>query len=269
MNIKEQVLNGCIPEELKILDAHAHVGEGEYSNAFIYSLPVEDALRLSKGIGIKKMAASSLKAIGGNLRAGNDRLFELCEKYPEDLLAYVYFSPKNAEECLEYLDQHKNSPFFVGVKIHPREEDVFATDPAYLKLYKYAAENDILILAHTWETEAMNSPALFSEVMAKFPEMKFLVGHMGGTYKGCMDSIELANAYPNVFLDINGWLYSEIWIEELVKYAHVEKFIFSTDQVFNDPLITLGRVLLSDLDDETKQKILCGNFERLLGRQLL
>ena len=84
-----------------------------------------------------------------------------------------------------------------------------------------------------------------------------------------MDSIGLANQYKNVYLDINGSLYSQIWLEELVSLASIEKFIFSTDQVFNDPRIILGRVLLSDIKDTDKKAILCRNFEEVLGRTLL
>lgn len=269
MNIKEQVLSGLIPADLKILDAHAHIGEGEYSNAFVYALPIEAALHLSKKIGITKMAASSLKAIGGDLLAGNDRLLDLCGKYPEDLLAYIYFNPHYADECLAYIEAHKNNPSFIGVKMHPREDNVNACDERYYKLYKYASSNNILILSHTWETEPMNNPLLFFEVLKKYPGLKLLIGHMGGTYQGCMSSIELANKYPNVYLDLNGSIYSGIWIEELIKYAPINKYIFSTDQTFNDPRITLGRVLLSDLDDEAKRRILYYNFEHLVGRRLL
>jgi len=75
--------------------------------------------------------------------------------------------------------------------------------------------------------------------------------------------------YKNVYLDINGSLYSQIWIEELAKLAPQEKLVFSTDQVFNDPRIVVGRVLLSDLDDALKRRILCENFEAAIGRTLL
>ena len=64
-------------------------------------------------------------------------------------------------------------------------------------------------------------------------------------------------------------IYSQIWIEELAKFAPHEKLIFSTDQAFNDPRIIVGRVLLSDLDDALKRRILCENFEAALGRTLL
>jgi predicted TIM-barrel fold metal-dependent hydrolase len=84
-----------------------------------------------------------------------------------------------------------------------------------------------------------------------------------------MDSMDLACKYENVYCDINGSLYSQIWIEELVNKAPVEKFVFSTDQVFNDPRIIVGRVLLSELTDREKELILYKNFENSMEKKLL
>ena len=47
------------------------------------------------------------------------------------------------------------------------------------------------------------------------------------------------------------------------------KFVFSTDQTFNDPRALLGRVLLSGLPDALKRKILCENMENAVGRRLV
>ena len=92
---------------------------------------------------------------------------------------------------------------------------------------------------------------------------------MGGTYQGVQDSLRLANRFPKVYLDINGSLYTQIWLEELVKEAPIERFVFGTDQTFNDPRIMVGRVLCSDLDDGVKRLILSENYERAIGRRLI
>jgi len=127
----------------------------------------------------------------------------------------------------------------------------------------------IRVACHTWETEPANNPADFAPVLERFPELKLQLCHMGGTYRGCLDSLRLANRFPNVYLDFNGSLYSRIWLEELVRQAPLERFVFGTDQTFNDPRIMVGRVLLSDLEDREKEQLLCVNFERLLERTLI
>jgi predicted TIM-barrel fold metal-dependent hydrolase len=194
---------------------------------------------------------------------------EFCASYPKELFAYLYYEPRIGEELLAQIDAYRTNPSFIGVKIHPREAKESIETGRYDALYDYCVAHDILILCHTWETEPENNPACFAPVLKRFPKLKLLIGHMGGTYRGCMDSIELAKEYENVYLDINGSLYSQIWIEVLAKLSPKRKLIFSTDQAFNDPRIIVGRVLLSDLDDALKREILCENFEAAVGRTLI
>jgi predicted TIM-barrel fold metal-dependent hydrolase len=269
MDIRQTVLEGILPDGLRIFDAHAHVGEGEYSSAYVCTLPVEEMLRLSRKIGIGAMAASSFKALGGDVIAGNERLMELSAMFPGELYAYLFYDPGCGGAVMEQLKKYRRHKRFIGVKIHPRESKATLESEAYDSLYEFCAVHDIMILCHTWETEPENNPASFAKVLSRYPRLKLLLGHMGGTYRGCLDSIALAKQYENVYLDINGSLYSQIWIEELAKMAPVEKLIFSTDQAFNDPRIIVGRVLLSELDDNIKKKILCGNFEAAVGRTLI
>lgn len=269
MNIKQSVLSGVIPQGLRIFDAHAHVGDGEYNAAYLYTLPVSENLRLSKKIGIGAMAASSFKALVGKGVEGNAKLMKYCAAFPKELFAYLYYEPRIGDALLRQIDAYRMSPNFIGVKIHPREAKVSIETDGYDPLYAYCEERGILILCHTWETEPENNPASFAPVLKRFPKLKLLLGHMGGTFTGCLSSIELAKQYENVYLDINGSLYSQIWIEELAKFAPQEKLVFSTDQAFNDPRIIVGRVLLSDLDDALKRRILCDNFETAVGRTLL
>lgn len=265
MTIKQQVLSGRLPEGLRIFDAHAHLSRGELSSAFLYLQPPEEALRLSRRIGIGGIAASSLMALGGQPHAANEQIIEFAEEFPDQVFAYIFYSAREWEQTLADLKRYRTHKNFIGVKMHPRDDHTRILDADYEPLYEYCAQNDILILCHTWQTEPANDPADFAPVLARHPKLKLLLGHMGGTKTGCYASIALANQYENVYLDINGSLYSEIWIEELVKKAPLEKFIFSTDQVFNDPRIITGRVLLSDLPDEAKRKILYDNFARVMG----
>ena len=269
MNIKQSVLSGVIPQGLRIFDAHAHVGDGEYNAAYLYTLPVSENLRLSEKIGIGAMAASSFKALVGKGVEGNAKLMEYCAAYPKELFAYLYYEPRIGDTLLRQIDAYRTSPSFIGVKIHPREARVSIETDGYDPLYAYCEERGILILCNSRESETEYYPASYTPVLKRFAKLKLLLGHMGGTFTGCLSSIELAKQYENVYLDINGSLYSQIWIEELAKFAPQEKLVFSTDQAFNDPRIIVGRVLLSDLSDALKRRILCDNFETAVGRTLL
>ncbi len=269
MNYKEFVMLGKMPEGLRICDAHAHLGDGEQGGAYVRALPLAQSLRLSKKIGVGAIVASSLKALNGSVEAGNERMMEFTRMCPGYVYASIFYDPHYHDVCIRQLDRYHTDPGFVGVKIHPRDTQSCVASRDFDRLYAYCIERGILVACHTWQTEPANDPKDFDAVLARFPELTLQLCHMGGTYRGCMDSLELANKYKHVYLDINGSLYSEIWLEKLIGQAPLDRFVFGTDQTFNDPRIMIGRVLLSDLTDAQKQQILCDNFERAIGRRLV
>ena len=269
MNLRDCALRGELPSDLRVFDAHAHIGENRYTNLYLHSMPLEQSLALARRCGIQKIAGMAMGAMGCcNTVQENRWMIEQCGKY-EMLDFYLWYCPRLHLPLMQQIEESKSHPRFVGVKIHPREDNAYLDTGEYDTLFEYAEKNGILILCHTWDTEPNNRPASFSRVLERHPQLRLLVGHMGGTHAGCMDTLRLAREYENVYCDINGSLYSELWIEELVKMAPEGKFVFSTDQTFNDPRALLGRVLLSGLPDALKRKILCVNMENAVGRRLV
>lgn len=269
MTIKESVMNGVIPADLRIVDAHAHLGDGEQAGAYTCTLPVAESLRLSRRLGIGAVVASGLGALYGSVPRGNERMMEFTRLYPGYVFASIFYDPHYHDACIAQLEKYRGDTGFVGVKIHPRETQTCIATRDYDRLYEYCIAHDILVACHTWQTEPANDPADFEPVLERYPELKLQLCHMGGTYQGVQDSLRLANRFPKVYLDINGSLYTQIWLEDLVGQAPIERFVFGTDQTFNDPRIMVGRVLCSDLDDGVKRLILSENFERAIGRRLI
>ena len=255
--------------DVRIFDAHFHIGSGQCTSIYIEPLKEEESLALSRRCGIDKVGAIAMGAMeNADSKSAVDWLVNLCEKR-DDMYFYCWYQPFQHKETMEQIDSLRNHPLFLGVKIHPREDNSFLDSDSYDIFMEYAAAHDIPILCHTWDTEPQNRPVCFERYLAKYPDMKIILGHMGGTHNGCMDSLRMAREYKNVYCDINGSLYSDLWIEELVKMAPEHKFIFSTDQTFNDTRPILGRVLLSRIPDRLKEKILCENIENVVGKKLV
>ena len=75
--------------------------------------------------------------------------------------------------------------------------------------------------------------------------------------------------YPNVYMDTCGSVYTAYTIADLVEEIGSERLIFASDTTCIDPRYELGKITLSPVSDEIKQKILAGNFLRLLqGSQM-
>ena len=268
MDIRSRTLAKQI-DDIRIFDAHCHIGSGKCSAIYIEPMSEADSLAFSARCGIDKVGAIAMGAMSNaDSKKEVEWLVKLCESR-NDMFFYAWYQPRQHKELMEQIDALKNHPLFLGVKIHPREDNAHLEDGSYDKFVDYVAANNIAIMCHTWDTEPMNRPVSFERYLAKYPKLKIILAHMGGVRSGCMDSLRMAREYENVYCDINGTLYSELWIDEMVKMAPEHKFIFSTDQTFNDPRPILGKVLLSSIPDRLKEKILCENIENALGKKLV
>lgn len=268
MSIRDLALEKNL-KDVRIFDAHFHIGESRCTGIYIEPMSEAESLALSKRCGIDKVAGIAMGAMGKNdTKKEVDWLVDLAESR-DDMFFYAWYQPRQHQPLMEQIAALKDHPLFMGVKIHPREDCAHLDDGGYDQFMEYCAVNDVAVLCHTWDTEPMNRPRSFERYLAKYPEMKIILGHMGGTRAGCLDAMRMAREYKNVYCDINGSLYSELWLEELVKQAPEHKFIFSTDQTFNDPRPVLGRVLFSKIPDRLKEKILCENIEQLVGKKLV
>jgi predicted TIM-barrel fold metal-dependent hydrolase len=80
--------------------------------------------------------------------------------------------------------------------------------------------------------------------------------------KGAMD---LANRYPNVYLDL--CLPQEYFgvVEELVAGVEVRKILFATDMPFQDPIRQLAPILYARITGEQRSRILYLNIAELVG----
>ena len=254
---------------VRIFDAHCHIGSGMYTSIYIEPMKEAESLALSKRCGIDKVGAMPMGAIGNsNVKGAVDWLVDLCQSR-DDMYFYCWYNPSQHKTLMEQIEALKSHPLFLGVKIHPREDAAHLEDGSYDMFMDYAAANGIVVTCHTWDTEPMNRPVSFERYLAKHPEMKIILAHMGGVKRGCLDSLRMAREYKNVYCDINGSLYSELWMEEIVKMAPEHKFIFGTDQTFNDTRPVLGRVLLSSIPDRVKEMILCENIENVVNKKLV
>ena len=156
---------------------------------------------------------------------------------------------------------------FIGIKIHPRENYTYLSDDSYRPLWEYADKNKLIVTCHTWESEPMNNPLLFFDICDKYPEMKVILAHGGGTYAGYEICYRLINEFPNTYIDLNGFIYSCQWIEQVAeRLKGVGRIVFGTDQFFNDPRTSLGRIVLSTLSDYEKRCILYYNFASICNK---
>jgi uncharacterized protein len=247
-----------------LIDAHAHIGSpGAF---FAPETGAEHLLALMDilSIRIAILACDHVMLYEGG-GASLAPLREAHERTEGRLLYLGIFDPRAADASMAALKQAIYWPGFAGLKLHPSLHRVWADDPSYETAWRFAAEHDLPILTHSWSVsdsnpaQAYSTPERFETHVRRFPQVRLVLGHAGGRGSGRQQAVRMVNEHPNVFLDFAGDVFCYHLVETLAQEVRPEKILFGSDFPWIDPRANLSRVLLAEIDDKLKRKILSDN----------
>ena len=250
-----------------IVDAHSHIGEIAGFDGLDYRvstmLTLMDALEIDAAV---QMPTSGIVSAFEESYEVSEAAYEQSQGR---LIYGLTFDPNYAEDSLYWLERAAGRPGFVACKIHPSWHEVWGSDARYDPVWRFAAEHDVPIVSHTWAVSAYNpvqkyaTPDQFAEYVERYPTVTLVLGHAGGRYTGHLAAAELAQRYPNVYVDLSGDAYSFGFIEWLVPRIGAERIMFGSDINWIDPRTHLGRVYDADITLAQKKMILGENAWRL------
>lgn len=256
MNLKEMLLSGKTLPDIDIYDAHAHIGTCKGTSSIDSS--GDGIYKSMKNIGIKKTAVSSISAFTTELYSSNDDVVSTVKKYPGEMLGYVSVNPHYKNGTVDEIKRCLCDGI-VGIKIHASHISVPINDERMTPCYEYANENGCIVLVHTYYLAEVCE---LEKTVIKYPGAKFIFAH-SGTESGYKRTAEIIKKYPNAYCDICMSMPRANMLEWLVKYGDDNKILYGTDAPLTDQRVMIGRILLSDISDESKVKILGDNFMNL------
>lgn len=248
-----------------IIDAHMHTGT--FGNFFVpgFCYDVKGILSLMDYLNIERSISIDLLWLNGYFEQGIKASVDNYNLSKSRICFLGVFDPKESKKSIKVLEQVLKHPGFLGIKIHPSFHNVPAEDIRYDAIWKFADENNLPILTHSWSTSEYNPvqilslPERFRVYIQKYPDVKLVFAHAGGRGDGREQAIDLVNEFSNVYLDISGDIYCYNLIPDLVNRVPVDRIIFGSDFGMIDPKYNLGRVIMSDISDSIKLKILRNN----------
>jgi predicted TIM-barrel fold metal-dependent hydrolase len=96
----------------------------------------------------------------------------------------------------------------------------------------------------------------------KFPKTNFILGHMGFGPSD-REAMEACQELDNLFLETSCGNY--LFIEQVVNRAGADKVIFGSEFPLSHPGAELRKILLLDISDDEREKILGRNMLALIG----
>jgi uncharacterized protein len=247
---------------MPIIDFHAHLDD----RWFDQPMPAEaEFIADMDRFGIEAACIFTMQGYYGDCRKHNDALAARARRHPDRLIPFATVDPKLGREAVDELERCLADPIFRGVKFHPWLQ-AFAPSmvrPTITELFRCAARHGVSVVFHDG-TPPYATSFQVAAAARWVPEATVVLGH-GGLSDYVVAAGQLARDIPNLYVCICGPHAGEV--PYLVETAGPEKVLFGSDFGFSDWTILadfLDNVLQSDVNPQTKNRILYDNAARLL-----
>jgi hypothetical protein len=257
-------------DELEIIDAHAH-DQIPTMGWFLPETSLEENAKAmveqAKRLGINQTILSSGIALFGDGVEGNRETEKVFAQYGDLFKGYLGFNPRFSTELVPLFDDFFSRDFYVGFKLLASYWKIPLQDAAYNPVWEYADKHRLPVLLHTWD-DKYNSPVMLTEIVKKYPDAIFLLGHSGGGTPGRLEAVELAQNNANVYLEFCGSFTTPELFETAIREVGIEKVVYGSDTSCHSEAWELGRFLSLPLDDEELLPAMAKNMKNILKKRI-
>ena len=205
----------------------------------------------------------------------NDYILESVARYPQRLIGFCTVQPHSYEAAITEIERCAQEGIRGVGEIRPdiqlfdlRDEEVIAP------LIKVIRKHKLILLTHASEPVGHNypgkgtiTPDMLYPFITSYPDLTIVCAHWGGGLPFYALMPEVKQAMNNVFFDTaaSPLLYSPQIYNQVIQLVGAERILFGSDY----PLLAQRRLLEEirslDLPEATRDLILSGNAQKLLG----
>ena len=260
-----------------IIDGHTHLSRTlakweDHDQTDIES-HAKQALRRMDSMGVSSMIIAEYSVYEPDLKSGKTFIENNLNKFGDRFHGYfsgLAFVSIAEERMIPRVDEIFSRPYYVGIKMHNNHWSIPVNDPRFEPVWKYADKYRLPILLHTWNDQ-FDSPKMLTEIVTRYPNAIFILGHSGNTDRSDAEKLALDN--PNVYLEWCGsFLNPTDWRETLDRLGN-RRLVYGSDfisweaQWGHDPAWEMGRLLSLEVPDETLIPILGNNMRHILAQR--
>ena len=259
-----------------IIDIHGHLGN--INQAPFWAADEKCLEEYCDEAKVDLLCVSSSKSLMYDAHEGNVDL-DKALKNSEKLLGYVVANPV-FPESINDLELLKTNPKFKGVKNHPDYHGFDMASPQALKFLDKVAEQVDLMLFHVscMPGTGFADAVRIAEFAKRHPETNFILAHMAGIFQnanypyfpnlqGCENVA--AMGLDNVYIDTAHYLmyvYPGV-MGKMVEIVGADHIVFGTDAPLQGAMqmrFAIDVIKALDIPQTDKEKILCGNAQKIL-----
>jgi predicted TIM-barrel fold metal-dependent hydrolase len=239
-----------------IVDGHCHLGSGhEYQQTESDLLREMDLYKVDRAV-----ICPVDRCIAVDNRAGNDEVLRAARSHPDRFYAFATANPWYGERAVSELRRALDEGAR-GIKLHPALQGFLLCDDLAYPIVELAAVRHIPVFFHTG-TPAFAQPMQLAELALRYPQVTFIMGHMGSTdFK--MEAIAAAQLSPNILLDTS-WILPDLVARAVIEVG-ADRVVFGSDSPLSTLAIEIGARQATRMDAEARTKVMGGNMLRLIG----
>jgi predicted TIM-barrel fold metal-dependent hydrolase len=255
--------------KMKIYDCHIHIpgsgGEvfhetGKRLRTMEELVSVLDACGIDRGVIFSTV--STLAKSADEFKRGNREVLQAVQDYPGRFWGACTVNPNEPAKALDELSLCRESYSFAWLgELCPYLGEYEALSRETLMVVERATELGYVTHMHCNNEEA-------ETLVNTFPDTDFVFAHLQ-SFSDCRRRYEIVASREGLYVDISG---SEIVrhgiLELAVEVAGVERLLFGSDLIIDNPLPTISRINGLDLTDRDKEKIFWENMDALLKKHL-
>lgn len=238
-----------------VIDFHTNLGSG---SGFLSD--ADALLREMDACGVDKaVVCPADRYLAVDNRAGNEGIAQAVRQYPDRLIGFGCASPWYGERAVEEVERFRELGLR-GLKVHSFYQGFLLCDHILDPVLAKCRELSLPVLAHTG-TPISAMPFQLRELALRFPDVTFIMGHMGFS-DFWYDASVAAKGLENVYLEWSYQMHSVI--VEAIEVCGGDRLLFGSDWPYSREKLEMQKAELAG-DRETYQRMLGGNAARLLG----
>lgn len=264
-------------KQYNIIDFHTHPYLSMDENLCMYKeefyLSPREALEDIKNAGISHICGSVIQKNGytaqkgfAHIRELNEKALKIQEMYGDFYTPGFHIHPAFVRESMEEIElMHRKGICLIGELVPYMhgwaDAGLDYSSKELHEILELAGEYGMVVSYHTM-TEQQEQ---MDKMIAENPKVTFVAAHPGQKADYCKQ-LERIKKYENVYLDISGTgLFRYGMLAAGIKAVGADRILFGTDYPITNPGMYVQAVLYEHISDADREKIFCGNVQRLLG----
>jgi len=205
----------------------------------------------------------------------NDYILESVARYPQRLIGFCTVQPLSYEAAITEIERCAKEGIRGVGEMRPDIQLFDLRDEEVMEPFiKVIRKHKLILLTHASEPVGHNypgkgtiTPDMLYPFITSYPDLIITCAHWGGGLPFYALMPEVKQAMNNVFFDTaaSPFLYSPQIYNQVIQFVGAEKILFGSDYPLLAQSQLLEEIRSLDLPEETRDLILSGNAQRLLG----